>query len=433
MNYSETLEFLFNSLPAYHRIGEAAYKSDLSTTLYLDNYFGSPHHNYKSIHIAGTNGKGSVASSLASVLSEAGYKVALYTSPHLIDFRERIKIDGRKIPENYVQSFVADHKSIIDKLKPSFFEMTAAMAFQYFSDMEVDIALIETGMGGRLDSTNILNPILSVITNISFDHTRFLGTSLAEIAGEKAGIIKNNTPVVVGRSSSDTDPVFISTAKKMNANLRFADKIYGIQSAKTIMDGSNQIVEIAKNESRYLNDLEINLGGNYQLENLVCSIAVLDLIKEDFHLDEAVIRSGLRNITRNTGLQGRWQILQQNPLVVCDTAHNVDGISSILNQLKSLGKKSLRFVLGFVNDKDIDAILRLLPREATYYFTTSSVPRSMKGEELAVKASELGLSGTVCGSVPEAYKMAFKDLNQDEVLYIGGSTFIVADLLEHIS
>ncbi len=433
MNYRETLDFLFNSLPAYQRVGEAAYKSDLKTTLALDNYFGAPHKHYKTIHIAGTNGKGSVAGSLSSILTEAGYRTGLYTSPHLLDFRERIRINGEKIEKEYVVEFVGKHKGIIDELKPSFFEMTAAMAFQYFADSKVDIAVVETGMGGRLDSTNIISPIISVITNISKDHTQFLGDTIEEIAGEKAGIIKQDTSVVIGRSCGAYDHVFESVARSKNSPLLKADRRYSFKPSAIHSADHNLIVDVYKDDSLRFSALEVNLGGSYQLENILTTVAVSDLLKDKLTIEDISIRRGLQNIVSNTGIKGRWQIISDRPMIICDTAHNIDGISVVLEQLLSLKESGVKFILGFVSDKDIDHILRLFPADGSYYFTRSSVPRSLDHKVLGKKALAVGLKGEVFNSVADAYSTALREIKDDDVLFVGGSTFIVADLLVYLN
>lgn len=429
MTYKDTLDFLFSSLPAYHRIGKAAYKADLTTTLLLDKYFGSPHLQYKTIHIAGTNGKGSVSSFLASVLSESGLRTGLYTSPHIRDFRERIRINGIKIEEDYIVDFVDSHGHIFKKLSSSFFEMTVAMAFQYFKDKKVDIAVIETGMGGRLDSTNIINPLLSVITNISLDHTQFLGAGKREIAVEKAGIIKRETPVVIGRSDPDTRGVFISAAAKNRSPVVFADNEFIVQRIRDSEPGKLS-VKVLKGEDVIYKKLTSGLSGSYQAENIATSIAALNLISKEFGLSDKHILSGFSSVITNTGIEGRWQSVSKKPEVICDTAHNEDGLSSVLSQLSEYPAKKLRFVLGFADDKKIDTVLKLFPKEAEYYLTKASVLRSMKVSDLVEKVARAGLSYRSFESVSDAYIEAVKNSDPDDLIYIGGSTFIVADFLE---
>ncbi len=429
MTYKETLDYLFSSLPAYQRIGKAAYKADLATTLALDKYFGSPHLHYKTVHIAGTNGKGSVSNFLASVLAEAGLRTGLYTSPHIRDFRERIRINGIKIEEEYIVRFIESHGHIFEKVSSSFFEMTAALAFQYFKDKEVDIAVIETGMGGRLDSTNIINPIMSVITNISLDHTQFLGSTKQDIAVEKAGIIKEGTPLVIGRSDPDTKEVFIAAARRSKSPIIFADNEIIVERIKESGHGRLS-VRVFKGRHILFDKLDSGLAGVYQTENIATSIAALNILGKDIGLSDKHIEAGFRNVVSNTGIEGRWQIVNNKPLVICDTAHNGDGLSVVLRQLEEYPAIKLRFVLGFVNDKEIDSVLKLFPREAEYYLTKSSVLRSMKVSDLAGKATRAGLSHRSYSSVSDAYKAALIDSDPDDLIYVGGSTFIVADFLE---
>ncbi|HUS86222.1 MAG TPA: folylpolyglutamate synthase/dihydrofolate synthase family protein [Bacteroidales bacterium] len=432
MNYRETLEFLYNSLPVYQRIGKAAYKANLDTTIDLDNYFGNPHSDFKTIHIAGTNGKGSLSHMLASVLAEAGYKTGLYTSPHIRDFRERIKIYGKPVPEDYIVSFIGMNLDIIERLKPSFFEMTVALAFKYFSDCDVDVAVIETGMGGRLDSTNIIIPEVSVITNIGFDHMQFLGGTLEQIATEKGGIIKPGVPVVIGESNIDTKPVFARIAFQNNSELIYADSHYKVVIRDKQMQAGKMNVDVYREKELFLDDLELDVSGSYQVLNLQTFMSTIDILCRTFSVDRGFIRKGLMNITGNTGLEGRWQIIRTNPLVICDTAHNADGLKLVLEQLKQVSNGRLHFVLGFVSDKDIKTLLSLFPADADYYFTRADIPRSLNHDELLKIASEIGLKGSAIESVPEAYSRALVNAGSDSTVFIGGSTFIVADLLVNI-
>jgi len=429
MNYRETLDFLFSSLPVYQRIGQAAYKANLDTTIDLDNYFGNPHSDFKTIHIAGTNGKGSLSHMLASVLSEAGYKTGLYTSPHLRDFRERIKIDGKAVPEDYVVSFIGLNLDIIEKLKPSFFEMTVALAFRYFSDSNVDVAVIETGMGGRLDSTNIVMPEVSVITNIGFDHMQFLGDTLEKIAAEKGGIIKPGIPVVIGESDNETKPVFIGIASNSNSEIVFADNHYQVVIREKYLHQGKMNVDVYREKELFLGNLEIDLSGNYQVFNLQTLMSTIDILGRSLSIGQGSMRKGLKNITGNTGLEGRWQIIRTSPLVICDTAHNAGGLKMVLEQLLQVCKGRLHFVLGFVNDKEIKALLSLFPADADYYFTRADIPRSHDQEEILRIASETGLKGSAFRSVPEAYARALVNAGSGDTVFIGGSTYIVADLL----
>ncbi len=431
MTYKETLEYLFSSLPAYQRIGKAAYKADLATSIALDKHFGSPHQYYKTVHIAGTNGKGSVSHYLSSVLSEAGFVCGLYTSPHIRDFRERIRVNGVKIEEDYVVDFVDSYGQVFEKHSSSFFEMSVALAFQYFKDLKVDIAIIETGMGGRLDSTNIINPLLSVITNISLDHTQFLGTSKEEIAFEKAGIIKHKTPVLIGRSDGLTEEVFISSARSKGSPIIFADKEYKVERVE--QEGIETLtVRVRKNGELIFERLVSGLAGIYQTENISSSLAALDILRDSFDLSDKSILEGFRNVVTNSGIEGRWQTVRKEPLVICDTAHNLDGISVVLQQIAEFKGGNIRFVIGFVNDKEIGAIVDLFPQSAEYYLTKSSVLRSMPVNDLAERFSAAGLEYRKFEDVMTAYKSALKESEPSDLIYIGGSTFIVADFLESL-
>ena len=420
-------------MPMFQRIGQLAYKADLTTTLLLDNYFKHPHSCFKSIHIAGTNGKGSVSHLLASILQEAGYKTGLYTSPHLVDFRERIRVNGKMISKKYVTYFVNEHKHYFETLKPSFFELTLAMAFEYFKYKKIDIAIIETGLGGRLDSTNIVTPELSIITNIGFDHTDILGNSLSLIAMEKAGIIKNNIPIIVGKTQSETKNIFKSIAKEKNATLIFADKVYKSDYSTLSLDNF-QIFHIYKNKIQCYTDLKCPLMGMYQNENICTALVSIEqLIKQGFKISNTDIYNGVKNVISNTNLQGRWQITNHSPLTICDTGHNEDGIKQVTNQLKNTPYKKLHIIFGVVKDKNIEKILPLLPKEAIYYFTKASIPRALDEKELYNKAKGLKLNGSSYNSVKNAYKEAVKNAKPDDLIFIGGSTFIVADFLFYIN
>lgn len=423
MNYQEVTKFLFSQLPVFQRDGKAAYKANLDNTIAFDNYFSNPHQNYLTIHVAGTNGKGSVSHMLASVLQQAGYKTGLYTSPHLKDFRERIKINGKLIEEYEVVNFVTEHKAVIQKLKPSFFEMTVAMAFEYFSKQQVDIAVIETGMGGRLDSTNIVKPLVSVITNIGIDHTAFLGKDLKSIAGEKAGIIKKDIPVVVGEWNVDTAPVFLTKALQKNTSIVFADKVRELNDNK---DANTYDIHFS-GEPEYLN-LKIDLLGNYQQKNLLTAITALNAIKDKVTISSNDIHEGLGKVVSNTGLKGRWQIVNKAPKIICDTGHNVEGISYIIEQLKREQYKRLHIVLGMVNDKDIAKVLNLLPKDANYYFTKASIPRALDEKELMNTAKQFELIGGSYVSVAEAIEQAKVEATENDLIFIGGSTFVVAEI-----
>lgn len=428
MNYQETLDWMFQQLPMFQRKGKAAYKANLDNTLALDEHFNHPHKNYKTIHIAGTNGKGSVSHFLASCLQEAGYKVGLYTSPHLKDFRERIKINGENIDQDFVVNFINSNKDYFSTLSPSFFEMTVAMAFEYFSKEEVDYAIIETGLGGRLDSTNIISPIASVITNISFDHTALLGNTKELIAIEKAGIIKKDTPVIIGEYDKDTIDVFEKRAKEQVVNLIVADKKYEIQNSR--FNINHRIVDIIKDKDIRFKDLVSGLVGVYQEKNILTCIACIDYIKTlGVDISDENISEGFKKVVENTGIMGRWQILQDKPLVVCDTAHNEAGISYVLEQIKEIPYEKLHIVFGMVNDKSIDKVLSMMPKEAKYYFTKANIPRAQDEQILKEMASEYGLKGNVYSNVEDAKIAALLQMGNNDLLYIGGSTFIVAEVV----
>ncbi|MBO5854822.1 MAG: bifunctional folylpolyglutamate synthase/dihydrofolate synthase [Bacteroidales bacterium] len=428
MNYNETLNWMFNKLPMYQRIGAAAYKADLNTTIEILKHLNNPQDNFKSVHIAGTNGKGSVSHSLASVFQAAGYKTALYTSPHLRDFRERIRINGNMIPENDVVRFIEQHKQKLEELELSFFEMTVAMAFDYFSKEKVDIAIIEVGMGGRLDSTNIIKPELSLITNISLDHVKFLGDSEEKIAVEKAGIIKNETPIVIGETQEKSKDVFINQANEKNSPIFFADQIFNCQKKDNVALEYNSY-DIFKDNNLYIKDLKFPLLGNYQKKNLATIICALDILKNKFDISENNICNGLLNVVKNTGLMGRWQVINRKPLAIADTGHNVAGINEVKSQLAETKFEKLHFVLSVVNDKDIEGILELLPKNAEYYYCKADIPRGLDTNILAEKASNCGLKGKVYNSVKEAYASACANANDGDLVFVGGSNFTVAEVV----
>ena len=406
MNYQETVNWMFNQLPLYQLQGAIAYKEDLTNTILLSEYLENPEKNLKFIHVAGTNGKGSTSHLLASVLQEAGYKVGLYTSPHLKDFRERIKINGIEISEDFVCEFIAKHKNFFETNDLSFFEMTVGLAFDYFKNEKIDIAIIEVGMGGRLDSTNIITPLLSVITNIGKDHTQFLGTTFEAIATEKAGIIKQHIPVIIGEYTSETKPVFLAKANETKSEIYFASDL------------------ISEN-------FPSDLIGVYQISNKKTALQTLRILnlQKEFQVSEAAIKTGFLNVVKNTGLQGRWQQLNSAPKVICDTAHNKHGLEIVLNQLKNEQFETLHFVFGVVNDKDLDEILPLFPKNANYYFCKPNIPRGLDASILAKKALEFGLHGKVYNSVSEAYKNALENATTTDFIYIGGSTFVVGEIL----
>ncbi len=428
MNYQETLDFLFSQLPMYQRDGKVAYKANLDNTLALDNYFNNPHKKFKTIHVAGTNGKGSVSHMLASVLQEAGLKTGLYTSPHLIDFRERIKINGQLIPESEVVDFVAAHQQIIMDLKPSFFELTVAMAFDYFAQQKVDVAVIEVGMGGRLDSTNIITPLVSIITNIGYDHTQFLGETLPEIAAEKAGIIKRGIPVIIGQQHPETKPVFETRGIEHEAPICFAEKRFTL--LRSSVKNGLQHMDIKNAQSGTTIEVELDLMGSYQKKNILTVMAAMQLLIPMFGIPKSILVSGLSKVIRNTGLHGRWQQVSENPRVICDTGHNLEGISLVLEQLKKESFGKLHFIFGMVNDKDPDKILNILPKNASYYFTRASIPRALDELELFEKATQKELSGTSYQCVEDAYKAAIENADANDLIFVGGSTFVVADFLK---
>ncbi|TCO09654.1 bifunctional folylpolyglutamate synthase/dihydrofolate synthase [Natronoflexus pectinivorans] len=428
MNYSEAIQFLFDQLPMFQRSGAVAYKNNLDNTHYLDRWFNHPHKQFKSIHIAGTNGKGSVSHMLASVFQEAGYKTGLYTSPHLKDFRERIRINGDMISEEMVTKFVIKNKQIIEEISPSFFEMTVAMAFQYFALENVEMAIVETGMGGRLDSTNIITPQCSVITNIGMDHMQFLGNDIPSIAKEKAGIIKEGVPVVIGRKQTETTAVFCKTAEEKNTKTIYAEDLFEVilKSKET----NYLLTDITFQDQKWLSDIKLPLAGHYQLENLRTVAATIHSMKMNgFHLSSEDVKRGIEKTITNTGLMGRWQTLNTSPLTICDTGHNADGISQILHQIAETPHNHLHMVIGMVNDKDVDGILRMLPKNASYYFTRAEIPRSLPSEQLKEKAIKHGLLGNCYDSVQKALNEAKKNASDNDLIFIGGSTFIVAEVV----
>lgn len=404
MDYNETVQWMFNRLPMYQQQGASAYKKDLTNTLILAEHLGHPERDIKAIHIAGTNGKGSVSNMLASVLHEAGYKTGLYTSPHLKDFRERIKINGEDISKEFVCEFIALNKPFFEEQQLSFFEMTVGLAFDYFRQEKVDIAIIETGLGGRLDSTNIITPVLSVITNIGMDHMQFLGDTLPKIAAEKAGIIKPGIPVVIGEYTNETKAVFLAKAQECSSPIYFAS-------------------------DENLPDYPSDLTGDYQMHNKKTVVKALEVIEDTYPVSEDNIRQGLLNVTKNTGFAGRWQQAHSHPTAICDTAHNSHGLSIVMAQVKKQQYEQLRIVLGVVNDKDLADILPLFPKEAVYYFCKPNVPRGLDAANLKKAAESYNLHGEIYPSVTAAYQKALADSAENDFIYIGGSTFVVAEIL----
>jgi dihydrofolate synthase/folylpolyglutamate synthase len=430
MTYAETLDYLFNALPMFQRVGASAYKADLTNTISLCEHLGNPQETFKTIHVAGTNGKGSTSHALASVFQAAGYKTGLYTSPHLKSFTERIRIDGKEITEEDVVEFVANNRVFLDQLQPSFFEMTVGMAFWYFAKESVDIAVIEVGMGGRLDSTNVIHPELCVITTIGFDHTQFLGNTLPLIAGEKAGIIKQGVPVVISQTQKETQEVFSQQAAAKQAAIVFADQVWEVIKLPESEDPSiQQLANFKVRSSDGEFNLKFGLNGDYQRFNLPGILeAVKQLRNQGWDLSDKALQVGLESISEQTGLKGRWQLLQVKPIILADTGHNEAGIGEVVYQLKKYSYSKLWMVIGMVNDKDISKVLDLLPKDATYIFCQANIPRAMDAHELASKALEKGLKGEVISKVTDAIEFARKNAGADDLIFIGGSTFVVAEI-----
>ncbi len=426
--YRETLDFLYQQLPMFQRVGAAAFKKDLTNTLALCRLLGQPQKQFKSIHVAGTNGKGSVSHMLAAILQKAGYKTGLYTSPHLHDFRERIRINGEMIPENEVVNFTAKTRAQLKDIQPSFFEWTVVMAFDYFAREKVDVAVIEVGLGGRLDSTNVLTPQLSVITNIGWDHMDMLGDTLPLIAAEKAGIIKADVPVVVGESHPETAPVFERTANEKRALLKFADKSFQVQQLR--YEGDGAVYEVKRLGKPLYPTLFVDLAGQYQVYNLATVFAAVEMLnRAGWELEAETVTEALGEVRRLTGFTGRWTVLGQQPLIIADTAHNSNGLALVMEQLSQMPRKTLRMVIGVVQDKDLDKILPLFPKEAKYYFCKSSIPRAMNEAKLAEKAADFGLSGVTFPDVAQALSAAKAESETDDLIYVGGSTFTVAEII----
>ncbi|MBR5611809.1 MAG: bifunctional folylpolyglutamate synthase/dihydrofolate synthase [Bacteroidaceae bacterium] len=428
MTYEETIEYLFNSAPLFQHVGKDAYKEGLDTTHRLDAYFNHPHRKFKTIHVAGTNGKGSCSHTLAAILQSAGYKVGLYTSPHLVDFRERIRVNGAPVSKEHVIHFVSQHRSFFEPLHPSFFELSTAMAFNYFAEEQVDIAVIEVGLGGRLDCTNIIRPDMCVITNISFDHVQFLGETLAKIASEKAGIIKPGIPVVIGETTPETKPVFAQKALQEDAPIHFAEEEQLLISTSTNAQGKRIY------QTKDYTDLEGELGGLCQIKNTNTLLSAIRVLQEiGYNIKESHVRDGFARVCSITGLMGRWQKIQENPMMICDTGHNKAGIQYIVEQLSLQTYQRLHIVMGMVNDKDISGVLAMLPKEAIYYFTKASVNRALDEKEVQRLAGEAGLKGETYPSVKEAVEAAQASATPKDFIFVGGSTFIVADLMSYIN
>ena len=435
MTYQETCHYLYSQIPMFERQGNAGYKEGLSNTLALDEHLGHPHKSYATIHIAGTNGKGSCSHSIAAILQECGYKVGLYTSPHLVDFRERIRVNGKPISERYVTDFVERERSFFEPLHPSFFEVTTAMAFKYFQDQHVDIAVVEVGLGGRLDCTNIITPILSIITNISFDHTQFLGNTLAQIAGEKAGIIKKGVPVIIGEANSETRPVFEDKAKSVGAPITFAEDVQEIASTNFTSQGNEY-------HTNSFGILTGELKGYYQEKNtntILCAVKELEKIgylypvpcHKSTSCQNKEIREGFKNVCSLTGLQGRWQKVSDIPLTICDTGHNVPGWEYLSQQINAVNCHHKHIVFGMVEDKDFEGVMNLLPKDATYYFTQANNHRAISGDLLKMYGMGIGLQGESFPDVATAYKIARDTAENSDFVFIGGSSYVVADFLKN--
>ena len=428
MTYPQTLDYLFSKLPMYQRIGQAAYKADLNNTLAICKALGNPEKKIKCVHVAGTNGKGSSSHLLAAILQQAGYKTGLYTSPHLVDFRERIKINGKVISKQEVVKFVEDYQKLFETIEPSFFEWTVGLAFYYFAQQEVDVAIIEVGLGGRLDSTNVITPVCSLITNISFDHVNLLGDTIPKIATEKAGIIKARIPVTVSQTQLECLSVFNNKARELKAPIEFADKNYKVNAFTYTADLLK--VELLNKKTNTIHTYELDLLGSYQLKNLMGVLNTIDVLKDKgYIIQEHAIVSALKQVQKLTGLQGRWQTISKKPLVIADTGHNEDGIKEVLQNLKRYSYTKLHVVLGMVNDKSITNILKLLPKDATYYFCKASIPRALDEKELCAQATKIGLIGKTYKTVPEALEKAKKQAKAKDLIFVGGSTFTVADVL----
>lgn len=430
MTYEETIQYLFNSAPLFQHVGGAAYKEGLSTTHILDAHFDHPHNQYKTIHIAGTNGKGSCAHTIAAILQHTGLKVGLYTSPHLVDFRERIRINGEMMPQQYVIDFVEKERSFFEPLHPSFFELTTALAFKYFAEQHVDVAVIEVGLGGRLDCTNIISPILSVITNISFDHTQFLGNTLAQIASEKAGIIKHKVPVIIGECNAETRPVFEHKAHEVEAPILFAEDNKEVLSSEFSDLFGHKLRHYT---TRSFGDIYGELTGECQIKNANTILCALHSLSKTFSVTHEDITYAFEHVCEMTGLRGRWQILQEHPTIICDTGHNTGGWQYLAHQLAQIATSGnkLHIVFGMASDKDIERVMSTLPHEACYYWTKASVKRATSEQTIANIATKYDLHGKTYSNVAEAYEAAVNNASTNDYIYVGGSSFIVADLLRY--
>lgn len=425
--YQETVEFLYGNLPMYHRIGALAYRKDLTNIRKLCDFLGNPQDKITTIHVAGTNGKGSTSYMLSAILQAHGLKTGLYISPHYKDFRERIRVNGEYVSKKFVIEFIEHIRAAVMDIQPSFFELAVAMGFEYFYQQKVDVAIIEVGMGGRLDSTNIITPLLSIITNISFDHTQFLGDTLPAIAGEKAGIIKPGVPVVIGETHPETQPVFDSKATEMHAPIVYADQHFQAEIVET--SASHTIFDVYKDEKLQYPRLSANLNGDFQVKNIQTVLQAIEVLKESFPLQEVNIRRGLHDLKRLTRFIGRWQVLGENPTIIADSAHNEGGIKLILKNLQDIPHQKLHFVMGVVNDKDFDEMFAMLPKDAIYYFAKADIPRGMEVKALQAKAAPFGLKGRTYASVKNALKAAKRHAKTDDLIFIGGSIFVVAEVI----
>jgi dihydrofolate synthase / folylpolyglutamate synthase len=428
MDYQQTLDYLYTRLPMFTRVGSSALRKDLHNTIALCEELGNPQHKFKSIHVAGTNGKGSTSHMLAAIFQQAGYKTGLYTSPHLKDFRERIRINGEMVPQEFVVEFVEQMKPSIDELDPSFFEMTVALAYQFFALEQVDIAIVEVGLGGRLDSTNVITPELSVITNISYDHVHILGHTLPEIAFEKAGIIKPGVPVVVSQSQAETDAVFIAKAAAENAPIHFADQEWFVQENDTA--GASLHLGIVPHKGGEIKRFKLDLTGQYQLRNILGVLSAVKILQQaGWELPEAQVFAGLSHVKKLTGLRGRWEVISQHPLTVFDVGHNEAGITEIVEQLRHLTYRQLHIVTGFVKDKEVEKVLTLFPKAANYYFTKAQIPRALDEITLAEMAEKAGLRGHAYETVQQAFQSARQHAHEDDVVLVCGSFFIVSEVM----
>ncbi len=434
MNYTQTLDYLYRQLPMFQRVGQTAFKKDLTNITTLCEHLGNPHQQFESIHIAGTNGKGSTAHILSAILQRNQLKVGLYTSPHYKHFRERIKINGRYLPKQWLVDFVAKHHQILQQIKPSFFEITVAMAFQYFAEQKVTIAIIETGLGGRLDSTNIITPLQSVITNISYDHQQFLGDTLEAIAGEKAGIIKSNVPVIIGENQPDIQHVFVNKAKAENSPIYFAHEVCEVKEVNHDLEHTYYDIKVGKNDT--FDNVKINLRGPFQVKNVRTAFTALQILKSNhsikdtpFFINEENTKEGLANLKKWTNYKGRWQVIGQKPTIICDSAHNEGGLKIAFQALQEIPHQTLHIILGTVNDKDLEKVFPLFPQKAIYYFAKAKIPRGLDATQLRDRAAAFGLKGRSYSSVRNALNAAKRKAHTQDLIFVGGSIFVVAEVI----